>query len=73
MQRLVEDLSEAELIQELAKRRKSSPLSLQEDINLLDAESLKNLREANFFHMLKKKTKIDLMDISIKHLQIVNQ
>lgn len=67
----MEAFTEEQLLQELAKRRKTDLVSIGTDINLLPSVQIKAIKEAKSWHFIQKKIRQNLLDIAIKHLQLL--
>ena len=69
----ISDLSDNELLAELAKRTKANESEITSDLFLMPTECQNELKSANSWHFLTKKVKQDLLDIAMKHLQLLDQ
>ena len=67
----MEAFTEEQLLQELAKRRKTDFGSIGTDINLLPSVQIKAIKKAKSWHFIQKKIRQNLLDIAIKHLQLL--
>ena len=69
----LKDFTEEQLLQELGKRRKIDNVSMTSYINLMSKASLQSIKEADSWHFLRKKIRQELLDIAIKHLQLLGK